>query len=471
MLYERSYSQVTATNLEILATTLMATRTTTRYNRHRQQAAVRRRRIVLLLVLAVVLCVVGVALAYPQLKTTEATPAMVGAKPTKAAVTPAKPAKAQATVDDAAAAASNTTTTPAVTPAATDGANGLPPMPATEWPDYKPTPQAQAAIDLALSHGRPPQFLISSFDGAADIDMYRLWLPLAQKLGARFTFFVSGIYMLLPQYGTTYKPPHKAAGYSALGGYSELAGSKGAVQNLRDNWAAFNVARMMGNEIGTHYVSHICEDSNTWTTADWVSEASQWESLMLNASSINHLATPITPLVTKSDFHGGRTPCLNGDKTALYAASKQMGWEYDASQEGILGQWPQRQQGIWNFPLPSIHRFGSKYATLAMDYNFYFNHGKVTDPGMQKTLENWTYQSYIGALNQMYHSNRAPLILGSHFATWNGGAYNHALIRTLNKACTTPEVACVDFITLARWLDQQSPAQLAKWNAGSFKQS
>ena len=449
----------------------MSTRTrSSQYTRHRQRAAARRRRIVLLFVMAVALCVVGVALAYPQLRGTDVVPMTPIAKPAKATAKPAKPAKAQ--VDEAAAAASNdASTTPAVSATAAVGADGLPPTPTTEWPDWKPTPQAQAAIDLALKNGRPPQFLISSFDGAADIDMYRLWLPLAQKLGARFTFFVSGIYMLLPQYKDAYQPPHKPIGFSNLGGYSELAGSKGAVQNLYDNWKAFNVARMMGNEIGSHYVSHICDESNTWSESDWVSEASQWERLMLDVSNVNHLANPISPVVTKDDFHGGRTPCLMGDKTALYSATKQLGWEYDASEEGILGQWPAKQQGLWSFPLPSIHRFGSKYATLAMDYNFYFNHGKTDSPARQKTLENWTYQSYIGALNGLYHSNRAPLILGSHFATWNGGAYNRALVRTLNKACTTPEVACVDFITLARWLDQQSPAQLAKWNAGDFKQS
>jgi hypothetical protein len=445
----------------------MSTRTRSQqYTRHRQRAAARRRRVVLLLVVAVALCIVGVALAYPQLKGTDTTPVVPAAKPDKAA---AKPAKAP--VDEAAAAASITETTAAAAETSGVGADGLPPMPAEEWPDWKPTPQAQAAIDLAMANGRPPQFLISSFDGAADIEMYRTWLPLAEKLGARFTFFVSGIYMLLPQYKDAYQPPNKPSGFSNLGGYAELAGSKSAEQNLYDNWKAFEVARMMGNEIGSHYVSHICDESNAWTVDDWVSEQSQWEKLMLNVSEVNHLKTPITSVINKSDFHGGRTPCLMGDKTALYTAMGQLGYEYDASQEGILGQWPTKQQGLWNFPLPSIHRFGSKYATLAMDYNFYFNHGKTDSPARQKTLENWTYKSYIGALNGLYHSNRAPLILGSHFATWNGGAYNRALIRTLNKACTTPEVACVDFITLARWLDQQSPAQLAKWNAGDFKQS
>ena len=445
-----------------------STATRTSYDRHRQRAAARRRRLVLLLVLATALCVVGVALAYPRLRGGEADvqePIMPEAATATAAATVTAP------VDDAAAAASATSTPVEPTPAADGGDIIARYQSGPIQPDDQPSPQAQAAIDEAMANGRPPQFIVSSFDGAADIDMYRLWLPLAQELGARFTFFVSGIYMLLPQYKDAYQPPHKPVGFSNLGGYSELAGSKGALENLKDNWTAFNVARRMGNEIGSHYVSHICDESNTWSEYDWISEASQWERLMLNVSDINHLANPITPVVTKDDFHGGRTPCLMGDKAALYDAMASMGYAYDASQEGILGQWPAKQQGLWNFPLPSIHRYGSKYATLAMDYNFYFNHGKTDSPARQKTLENWTYQSYIGALRGLYHSNRAPLILGSHFATWNGGAYNRALVRTLNKACTTPEVACVDFITLARWLDQQSPAQLAKWNAGDFKQS
>ena len=459
----------------------MSTRTrSSQYTRHRQRAAARRRRVVLLLVVATALCIVGVALAYPQLKGSE-TPTAAAPAGDKQAGNAAGDNAANgggggggANSDGAAADAGDGNGDGdgdgAAAAAAAMSANGLPVV-TEEWPDWKPTPQAQAAIDLAIANGRPPQFLISSFDGAADIDMYGTWLPLAEELGARFTFFVSGIYLLLPQNATEYQPPHKPAGFSNLGGYAELAGSKSAEQNLYDNFRAFDVARMMGNEIGSHYVSHICDESNTWTAEDWVSEQSQWERLMLNPTEVNGLKTPITSILTKDDFHGGRSPCLMGDKPALYTAMRQLGYEYDASQEGILGQWPTKQQGLWNFSLPSIPRVGSKYATLAMDYNFYFNHGKTDDPARLKTLENWTYRSYMGALNGLYTSNRAPLSIGSHFAMWNHGVYNRALERMLRKACTKPEVACVDYITLARWLDQQSPAQLAKWNAGNFKQS
>ena len=455
---------------------MSTTQTSRSYNRHRQRAAARRRRAVLLLVLAAALCVVGVALAYPKLRgTDEAATRPVVVADAAAQPEPAAPAEdpapaVTAAVDDAAAAASAGAEEQAAPPA--DGGDIIDRYQSGPiQPDDQPSPQAQAAIDAAMANGRPPQFLVSSFDGAADIDMYRLWLPIAEETGARFTFFVSGIYLLLPQYAAEYQPPNKPAGFSNLGGYSELAGSKGALQNLRDNYLAFDAARRMGNEIGSHYVSHICDESNAWTADDWVSEQSQWERLVLDVNEVNRLQKPIDSIIRKSDFHGGRTPCLMGDKTALYSATNQLGWEYDASQEGILGQWPTKQQGLWNFPLPSIPRVGSKYATLAMDYNFYFNHGKVDDPGRLKTLENWTYRSYYGALRGLYTSNRAPLIIGSHFANWNHGVYNRALARTLRRACTMPEVACVDFITLARWLDQQSPAQLAKWEAGEFPKS
>ena len=410
------------------------------YVMKRQRAAKRRRRFVLLVVFVIAMAVVGEVMSAPTKG--EDAPAVQAAQ-TKPAQEKHKPkASLAVTAGDATGAES--------------------------WPDWKPTAQAQAAIDEAMAHGRPPQFVISSFDGAADIKMYRRWLPVAKRLGARFTFFVSGIYLLLPEYKDAYQPPHKPLGFSNLGGYAELGGSKSAEQNLRDNWRMFDEARQMGNELGSHYVSHICEESDAWTVDDWVSEQSQWEQLMLDVSKINHLSPPITTRITREDFHGGRTPCLNGNKDRLYEAMSQLGYEYDASESGILGHWPVKQHGLWSFPLPSIKRAGSTVSTLAMDYNFFFNHGATKDPVRAQHLADLTYQSYIGAFNEVYGGNRAPLVIGSHFANWNLGAYNTALERTLNEACTQPEVACVDFITLARWLDEQSADDLAAWQDGTF---
>jgi hypothetical protein len=429
------------------------TRPSARYRKHRRDAAVRRRRIVLLLVLGASLVIAGVAVAWPK-------------DPSASA-----PSEAQAVAADA---ASDAPTGGGGDPAAAEGAAGDGGGAAVEppqeiLPDWQPSAQAQAAIDTALANGRPPQFVVVSFDGAADYRMYDRWLKVADETGARFTFFVSGIYMLLPEHATKYQPPGGFdAGFSNLGGYAELAGPKSAGENLRDNVADFNEARALGHEIGSHYVSHICEQADAWTAQDWISEESQWEELMLDPAGVNELAKPLTPIYTKDDFHGGRTPCLAGDKQALYAAMGEMGREYDASQPGILGVWPAKQQGLWNFPLPTIDRVGSEYPVMAMDYNFYVNHGQAETQAQADEFEELTYKSYMNAINKLHAGNRAPFITGSHFANWNKGAYMDALERTIRDQCGRPEVACVNMITLARWLDEQDPADLERWGMGDF---
>lgn len=335
-------------------------------------------------------------------------------------------------------------------------------------PDTEPSPEAQRAIDAALAKGRPPQFVVVSFDGAADYRMYDRWLKVADESGARFTFFISGIYMLLPERAKAeYQPPNEPAGFSNLGGYAELAGPKSAAENLRDNINDFNEARAKGHEIGSHYVSHLCEQAETWTVDDWISEENQFERLMTKPSEVNGIDLP-TPIYTADEIRGGRTPCLAGNKRNLYAAMKQLGFEYDASQPGIYGVWPDKQQGLWNFSLPSIERVGSEYPVMAMDYNFYVNHGKATSQAQADEFEELAYQSYMKAINGLKQGTRAPFITGSHFANWNKGAYMDALERTIRDQCGRPEVACVNMITLARWLDQQSPADLERWNLGDF---
>lgn len=437
------------------------TRPGARYRKHRRDAAVRRRRIVLLLVLASALAIAGVAIAWP--KEPSATAADSGAE--AAAI-----AAADADVEPAAETDAGAGEAAGAAAAGGDDDAGAPPeAPAEILPDWQPSARAQSAIDTALANGRPPQFVVVSFDGAADYRMYERWLGVAEETGARFTFFISGIYMLLPEHATKYQPPGGFdAGFSNLGGYAELAGPESAAENLRDNVADFNRARALGHEIGSHYVSHICEQADAWTKDDWISEESQWERLMLDPTGVNELRQPLSPIYTREDFHGGRTPCLAGDKQAVYAAMAEMGREYDASQPGIFTVWPDKQQGLWNFPLPTIDRVGSEYPVMAMDYNFYVNHGQAETQAQADEFEELTYKSYMNAINKLHAGNRAPFIAGSHFANWNKGAYMDALERTVRDQCGRPEVACVTMITLARWLDEQDPADLARWGMGDF---
>jgi hypothetical protein len=427
-----------------------------RYRRYEQRAAVRRRRLTLLAVVVLAFVVVAGAIAWPD-----------GSSGPEAA-TAEQGGVAGAIAEERASNAEGATTAAGGEAAGNDPAE--PEAPTEIWPDWKPTPQAQAAIDEALQNGRPPQFVIKSFDGAADADMYDRWLAVAEETGARFTFYVSGIYLMLADVAEKYKPPRHQAGYSNLGGYAELGGSKSPVENLRDNFNNFNRAFAMGNEIGSHYVSHICEPAQDWTGEEWTSEERQWETLMLDASGFNGIDLP-KPIFTRDNFHGGRTPCLVGEKPVLYQAMKAMGRTYDSSQNGPLGVWPDKDLGIWNLALPSIERIGSGYSQIAMDYNFYVNHGRTTDPGEQAAFEENAYQSYMKAFRTVYGGTRGPLVVGSHFANWNGGAYLRAAERLIRDVCTQPEVACVTAIAYTRWLDEQKPADLKRWKAGDFPQA
>jgi len=66
------------------------------------------------------------------------------------------------------------------------------------------------------------------------------------------------------------------------------------------------------------------------------------------------------------------------------------------------------------------------------------------------------------AFDRVYAGNRAPLIIGNHFESWNGGTYMRAVDEVVERVCTKAEVRCVSFRQLADWLDAQDPATLDK---------
>ena len=77
--------------------------------------------------------------------------------------------------------------------------------------------------------------------------------------------------------------------------------------------------------------------------------------------------------------------------------------------------------------------------------------------------EYWGDQMRDGLLqgfDRAYDGNRAPLIIGNHFESWNGGTYMRAVEETIERSARKRDVRCVSFRQLADWLDAQDP-QLA----------
>jgi hypothetical protein len=143
---------------------------------------------------------------------------------------------------------------------------------------------------------------------------------------------------------------------------------------------------------------------------------------------------------------------------------RSAGFRYDASRLAPLGQWPQRIDGLWSFPLLELPFPGHTYSVVSMDYNFFAN--QVSLSPAQAEAE--TYRTLWNAFRTSYLGGRAPLSLGQHFETWNDWAYDHALARVLLTACRLPEVRCVSFDQLADFLDALTPAQLARYRSGRF---
>jgi hypothetical protein len=58
-----------------------------------------------------------------------------------------------------------------------------------------------------LPSGKPPLFVVVSFDGAGDLALWARWRAVAKQVNARMTFFLSGPYLYPGDHRTDYKPP------------------------------------------------------------------------------------------------------------------------------------------------------------------------------------------------------------------------------------------------------------------------
>ncbi|NUV76048.1 hypothetical protein [Streptomyces fungicidicus] len=308
---------------------------------------------------------------------------------------------------------------------------------------------------------KPPQFVVFSWDGAGE-DSQKLFSHF-RKVGkannATMTYFLSGVYLLPEELKEKYQAPQHGPGRSDIG-FNDREGIADTVREVRGAW-------LEGNEIGTHFNGHFCGPEGgvgTWSVGEWKSEIAQAKSFVKTWKSHSGLkdAAPL-PFDYDKELIGARTPCLEGQENFISAAA-DLGFRYDSS--GIGNQvWPGKKKGLWDIPLQLVPLPGREFETLSMDYNFMVNQSGTTtqgDPAMHDTWGNQLRDGLIQAYERAYQGNRAPLIIGNHFESWNGGAYMRAIEETIENVCTKPETRCVSFRQLVDWLDAQDPKVLAQ---------
>ncbi|MFC9294337.1 hypothetical protein ACFTWH_00520 [Streptomyces sp. NPDC057011] len=319
-------------------------------------------------------------------------------------------------------------------------------------------PHVQKAEKLKPGE-KPPQFVVFSWDGAGEDSqkLFSHFREVGKQYNARMTYFLSGVYMLPEEKSSLYTAPQHSPGRSDIG-FGDLQGIKDTATQVREAW-------LEGNEIGTHFNGHFCGPDGgvgTWSVEEWKSEINQAKSFVKNWKTNAGLKSmPALPFDYDKELIGARTPCLEGQKNFMLAA-KDMGFRYDSS--GISKQiWPKKTDGLWDLPLQLVPMPGRGFDTLSMDYNYMVNQSGTTSQGDPSQHQYWGDQMRDGlsqAFDRAYEGNRAPLIIGNHFESWNGGTYMRAVEESIKGMCTRKEVRCVPFRELADWLDAQDPKTL-----------
>ncbi|MEU0400293.1 hypothetical protein ABZ318_08565 [Streptomyces sp. NPDC006197] len=306
----------------------------------------------------------------------------------------------------------------------------------------------------------PPQFVVFSWDGAGEDSqkLFSHFRAVGKKYDATMTYFLSGVYLLPEEKRELYDPPQHSPGRSDIG-FNDVEGIRATVRELRGAWQE-------GNEIGTHFNGHFCGKESgvgNWSVEDWKSEINQAKSFVKHWKTNAGLrAEQPLPFDYDKELVGARTPCLEGRKNFVRAAA-QMGFRYDTS--GVNDQiWPKKDLGLWDLSMQLVPVPGRAFQTLSMDYNFLVNQSGTTqgDPSRHRYWGDQMRDGLVQAFERSYRGNRAPLIIGNHFESWNGGTYMRAVEETIATVCVQKDVKCVSFRQLADWLDAQDPDVIAK---------
>jgi hypothetical protein len=318
-----------------------------------------------------------------------------------------------------------------------------------------------AAADIATpivsvpDYGENPQFAVFSFDGSKSIDMWEETRGFAKEMNSqgkpiKFTYFISGVYLLENQNKNNYLPPNYASGTS-------LIGFGGTQSDVGARISQINQAIAEGHEIGSHENGHF--NGWSWSLENWKQELSAFGNLVFNTDKNNSDISQKINLKL-GEIIGSRTPELAVNQD-YYQALAESGYRYDAGKISNPNIWPKKNKfGVWEFPLGGL-TLKSGEETISMDYNIFSEQSDAKD-GVKKGSPMWNemYQETLGAyknyFNSHYNGNRSPIYIANHFSKWNDGVYWEAMKNFASEICGKSDVKCITYKELANYLDSKS---------------
>jgi len=340
---------------------------------------------------------------------------------------------------------------------------------------------------------RPPQVVVLAFDDSQNAvsgsggqyAMFDYWRHVARDYDARMTFFVLGTNLLTSQTLHTYEAPQLGPANPGMGlAVPHALPLPGETQTdaIRHELINMKRAHAEGNEIGTHFMGHICAGSKgsvgSFSAANWEQELEQFYKAVDDANETNHLDPAVDLGFKGEDVVGSRTPCLEGNFHNLYPVAAKHGFTYDTSPTPQI-RWPHRGASntgptdMWVFPLATLPLYGSGHDELDMDWNIcaFHDSGCIPHSAPKASSDKWGQQAldtYRAYFEKAYTGDRAPLYIGDHFEMWHNGTYTKALASFAKETCSKPEVRCVSYREVADWLNRTPAAQLESWRNGDF---
>jgi hypothetical protein len=325
--------------------------------------------------------------------------------------------------------------------------------------------QADEAEDDVTS--KPAQYVMFAFDGSKANGFWQESRDFAKsvkkadgKPALRFTYFINPSYYIPTAQKNVYCGPKVSCGQSAIG-------FGGTEAEITERIAQTAAAHREGHAIESHAVGHY--DGSSWSEADWNKEFDAFNKHFFLTPG--GAARPELDAIKAAGIVGFRAPQL-GHSPGLFLTLKNKGFTYDTSRINQPNYWPEKLNGVWNFPLASLTLKNTGKRTLSMDYNHYIAHSKGNPDGANaEKYRQDVLATYMAYFDKNYNGNRAPLHIGHHFSKWNGGAYWSAMKDFALAICTRADVICGTYRELVSFMEALPAGKRARLQAGNFQDS